>query len=355
MLAAALTAMPAVAGITPPNTSLATIPVVYFGGINATRPAENIAMLAKMRAVGIEKWEGPCWSDCLYNGQNCGPTCGVEQYMVGTLKRVKQANPKVSTFFYWNTLLDFAFYGESAKIPKVVDSNTKKDLVLRNDNGLPNVYVFDYAKEAGRDGWYNFVVNLTKTGYVDGTFADKYGVYAHQNGTSSDWKICNHWCGGVTAEEGQAWNAGKNATVEKTKKFFWDQKGIFFHGTTEFVHSPRNEPETLIKSVKKTLSKYLYAWVYVAGDQEWGSDPTDVDSECDEDSVIAFLLAVEPGAFLECNGWADEFAYSLGDATAPAAQHGDVWTRSFTSGTNVTWNTKTKSGKINWASRVAVL
>ena len=96
----------AVMGVAP-NVSLATLPVVYFGGINATRTQANLEMLAKMRVVGIEKWEGRCWSDCLFKGTNCGPECNVEQYMLDTIRNVKALNPAVSTFFYWNTLLDF--------------------------------------------------------------------------------------------------------------------------------------------------------------------------------------------------------------------------------------------------------
>lgn len=44
-------------GIVPPNTSLATVPVAYFGGNAAYRGDANIEMLAKMRLVQIEKWE----------------------------------------------------------------------------------------------------------------------------------------------------------------------------------------------------------------------------------------------------------------------------------------------------------
>lgn len=51
--------------LTPINISLATLPVVYFGGNSAHRGEDNIAMLAKMRAVMIEKWEGPCWDACI--------------------------------------------------------------------------------------------------------------------------------------------------------------------------------------------------------------------------------------------------------------------------------------------------
>jgi len=335
--------------LTPPNTSLDTLPVVYFGGVNASRPQNNLEMLSKMRAVGIEKWEGPCWSDCLYKSTNCGPECGVEQYMMGTLKAVKELNPNVSTFFYWNTLLDFNFYSEAANLPKVMDSNTKKALVLRNDNGLPNVYVFDYATQSGRDGWYDYVVNLTKTGYVDGTFADKYSSYATKNSSGGGWKICNHWCGGVTEEEAIAWNSGKNATVEKTLQFFTKQKAIFFHGTTEFVKK-NNDPVKMISKIKDTLSKYLYAWVYYAHDQHWDHDPNDVSSECTDDDVAVFLLSVEEGAFLECNGWDDQFSKPLGNPLGPATTHGNFMNRTFASGTFVTWDIKHKKGTINWAS-----
>ena len=64
------------AGISAPNTSLATIPVGYFGGHHTAptatrgtvpcsptagcRPTDNFAMLAKMRLVMVEKWEGHC-------------------------------------------------------------------------------------------------------------------------------------------------------------------------------------------------------------------------------------------------------------------------------------------------------
>eukprot|EP01047_Picozoa_sp_COSAG01_P054730 COSAG01_NODE_6013_length_3901_cov_11.941610_6_plen_103_part_00 len=45
--------------ITPINTSLGTIPTGYFGGAkNGTRSDGDIAQLAKMRLVWIEKWEG---------------------------------------------------------------------------------------------------------------------------------------------------------------------------------------------------------------------------------------------------------------------------------------------------------
>lgn len=103
---------------TPINTSLATVPVGYFGGNAARRGGANIAMLAKMRLVMLEKWEGPCWQSCLAQGPggaSCQPSCDVEAHITDTLRRVKALNAGVSGVLYLNTLMAFPFYAMVAK------------------------------------------------------------------------------------------------------------------------------------------------------------------------------------------------------------------------------------------------
>ena len=110
----AATAASLAVSITPPNTSLATVPVAYFGGNSAHRNNDSIEMLAsarfsrrirpvchcslcassvvhmrsdilmstawcgrcipqaKMRIVMLEKWEGHCWRDCLEDPSSYG-------------------------------------------------------------------------------------------------------------------------------------------------------------------------------------------------------------------------------------------------------------------------------------------
>ena len=74
-----LTPSPSVASI---NTSLYTIPTGYFGGNGvAPRPQDEIELLAEQRMIVIEKWEGPCWAECLSNSSShppipCNPACG---------------------------------------------------------------------------------------------------------------------------------------------------------------------------------------------------------------------------------------------------------------------------------------
>ena len=96
-----------------PDLSLATVPVGYFGGSAAHRDQANIEMLAKMRLVMIEKWEGRCWQDCLAQGPGsppCQPACNAEADIIDTMKRIKAVNPRTATVMYLNTLLAFPFY-----------------------------------------------------------------------------------------------------------------------------------------------------------------------------------------------------------------------------------------------------
>ena len=52
-----------VSAIIAPSTDLDTLPVVYMGGNTLSRPKASVEMLAKMRYIVIEKWEGPCWKE----------------------------------------------------------------------------------------------------------------------------------------------------------------------------------------------------------------------------------------------------------------------------------------------------
>ena len=93
----------AAGGVVVPSTSLETLPVVYMGGNAAPRPQANLAMLAKMRYVVVEKWEGSCWTECLANtskGAQCEPSCREEDAQVATLRAVKALNPEVAGVFY---------------------------------------------------------------------------------------------------------------------------------------------------------------------------------------------------------------------------------------------------------------
>ena len=381
--------------IVAPNMSLATVPCAYFGGNYARRGDANIAMLAKMRLVMLEKWEGSCWQDCLGNGTgsvSCQAGCGVEDYIIDTHRRIKALNPGVSGVLYWNTLLAFPFYravGQFADAHALtVDSDTGKPISIRNDNGMEGIGVYGFDTAAGVALYVETVKNLTTglgmglaargrgRGVIDGFFGDKWDTAATQNKTGG-WQICNHECGSVTAAQAAKWNAGKRQALAAATAYVG--AGPYFSNTNgnnggfEGVGSNLNghwksdsniktgDPRAGIKEVADHLANHTYFYMSCTGDQHWTTDPNDpasLQSACSDQMLARFLLSVEPGCFLGTNGWDPAYERPLGDPLAPAAyapaRGGSPATlnRSFASGTYVTFTYNAKgtdgTGVIFW-------
>jgi hypothetical protein len=171
--------------------------------------------------------------------------------MLSTLRKVKQLNPSVSTVFYWNTILAFPFYAQVGKFAQsdtlLIDANTHSPVMLRNDNGMPGIGVYDFGKAAGRQLWQGLVESVVQTGLVDGIFGDKWSVYATPNASnSSAWAICNHWCGGITEADARAFNAGKNATLKATSDYLGPD-AVFFSATDDLVKHIKRPADMIAK------------------------------------------------------------------------------------------------------------
>ena len=62
--------------IIPPDTSLSTFPVAYYGA-NWNRTDENMEALSKLSIVILLQKDGPCWLKCCPHAPNGGGTqCG---------------------------------------------------------------------------------------------------------------------------------------------------------------------------------------------------------------------------------------------------------------------------------------
>ena len=227
------------AGVQAPNVSLATMPIGYFGGHHnedtsdhgntscpaaGCRPQQNIEMLAKMRLVMIEKWEGHCYDGCMYNASKnmpCYSSCNVEGDMLKTIAAVKAINPSTLGVMYINTLMAFPFYSLSGKFAAsdalLMDMYTNKPVELTNDEGMQHVYVYDWGSEKARELFVEFIRNLLDTGQADGLFSDKWG-YSCSQVNASTWKICNNRCGFVTPAQAAAYNAGAEEVREQISK-----------------------------------------------------------------------------------------------------------------------------------------
>eukprot|EP00035_Acanthoeca_spectabilis_P033118 m.22054 g.22054 ORF g.22054 m.22054 type:complete len:388 (+) comp5758_c0_seq1:36-1199(+) len=347
-----LWAAAAAGGLVQPNTSLATIPAVYLGGSGPPRTSTDIDNLSRLRAVAIEKWEGPCWDDCIANqshGGACLPSCNEEQYQLRTLSAIGAINPAVVKIMYFNSFMAFPYY-------EVETTLVQQDLLLKNlsgnlvafpnDNGLW-VHVPDFSKPATVDLWMAVMVNATQTGHVDGFYADKYQTNITQ--TDKGWLVGNkgvkHY---VSAEVAQAWNAGHQQVLHRMVQTF---DSMLLHLTVTLVNQywgSHMRPMAIYRQTRDWAvnSTIPYIWIHPWGEQK---NPGTT-SLCTKADIVAFLLGVEKGAFVSCQGWDPQFANPLGDPLGPAKDDGAALSRHFSSGTSVRYNYKQDVAELNWAN-----
>ena len=144
----------------------------------------------------------------------------------------------------------------------------------------------------------------------------------------------HHTCCEMNKSTAMLYNAGKNKTMEAAYKFL-GPKAVFFKisdvlSGAHMSRTPAQMNATIARHMTSGLD-HRGPYVHIShGDQKTSHDPHDVTSKCSSDDVALFMLGVEPGAFLGCNGWDPSFAKPLG---------GQRWT-------NIVTNTSAASGPI---------
>eukprot|EP01051_Picozoa_sp_SAG22_P011203 SAG22_NODE_1059_length_5764_cov_3.282966_1_plen_338_part_00 len=334
-----------------------TIPVIChsFDGKHAAeqwpRDPEEIATLAKFRLVVIEKFEGTCWDQCYVHPApgKCVPGCDVENFMLGTARALKAANPKLSVLMYLNSVMLFPFYALAARYesqPSLLLHDEHGRLVrLQNDAGLGNLTVPDWGQAAARELWWEELRNYTATGLIDGVFADKARKDAAKD------QLCNHGCGNLSHSVAIAWGTGHLQLMTEGQRMV-NPGGVVMRkdildltgkeGTTNmnFDFSASLASIEEMAALRKKLTGNIYAY---AG------------KSCSGAEVAAFLIGIDERMFLQCGAWLDEFSYPLGRPLGPANQTGSVYTRRFASGTVATFDSKSPgTASVAWASETNV-
>merc|ERR1712083_352181 len=93
-----------------------------------------------------------------------------------------------------------------------------------------------------------------------------------------------------------------------------------------------------------------------------GKNPGDPHASDIQTELAAFLVAAGEHSYYRCGKWGHTdvpwykvYDMPLGKPLGNATLHNGIYTRSFASGTLVTFNTATETGTIKWASRQTVL
>lgn len=264
------------------------------------------------------------------------------------------------------------------------------------DPGLFPSYLYDYSKPAAVAAWVaGNVKRGLDSGFADGFYADCYinkrlecnppgsnHCYTVGNGTTTHQPMYNN---AVTAEQARDWFPGKKRAMAAAAALAAEAGGSFFSkmaplnqaapygGNMNWIwlpacwHWPQVwrtrgcttagcpivTPEYLIQTVKTILANYSYAVLGTDADLPTSiSSPwrrsTGFVSFCGETATALFLLALEPGCFLLCQGWDERFGLELGLPTGPATLNvsDGSWSREFKHGTSATW--KNGAGVVRW-------
>ena len=158
-----------------PRFSWDTIqPFLHLANKTGPFQPEAFPIMAKFPIVTIDKYQGPCASHSTHAPSD---TCHEEDLIVDVLKKVKAINPSVCTIFYMNSILNFPTYDVAERFlannARLSLHATDGTLITVDGGGTTNMTVFDFQQQAACDLWADTCINATKTGFVDGCFADR--------------------------------------------------------------------------------------------------------------------------------------------------------------------------------------
>jgi len=328
--------------------------------------AATLETLTKFPIVTIEKWQG-----CNATGYT-----SEEDAMLAAAKTIKDAaaakGKHVSVVVWFDSFRIYASpplnpYARKTSGIDCINSRashyleSSTDHLLKNESGVPvlesfaSLHVVDYQKKEMQIYKRDMCLNMTKSGLVDGCGIDGSQQRA---GTSA---IPGPFAAGVA----DAWNSGKVCMMNGTTnaigqglvlgKLPSELGGVggYANGILQEGCTNSNATVTNLRAVaQRSRANGNVPLVY----------------EChanaaDESSMAAFLVGAGENAYWGFGNWVNYtaanmdtrwlsvFDRKLGSPEADAVydEAGSMWTRSFGSGTKVTFNARTEVGTIAWA------
>lgn len=331
-----------------PYFSWDTVPV-YNHMCNKSGPFNNeaVRVLAKFAMVTFEKGQGSDVSDCC-----------AEDKIIAAAKQIKAVNSSVYTLFYYNSVLDWNQYRMHQLFLQHPDwwlRNTSGDPVrIPGDHSFKQpkdgMLVFDFSQQEVRNFWSSDCINATKTGYIEGCFADR---------ANEDTFMKNN----LTKDKEEAYSKGHVQVLQELQHALGDNILIANNDLVPEVSATMIEGFGAEESSIKLLQEGAKQGKLVQAHA--GYHPDSQDNHCKNitNSLAAFLIGAGEYSYYGCSrGWSvsqdnmdwlvwhPEYDKPLGKPMGPAVKQGETYTRQFAAGTAVTFNVKTNEGSIQWGS-----
>lgn len=305
----------------------------------------------------------------------------VEDHLIAACKQLKERNQNLTTIFYtdsanmwtqdqisgWGRIGPQQMYWN----PCVLRADNEivsfhPEWLLRNSSGgqvwdhYANNHILDHSHEKAQQAWVDVCVNATRSGFVDGCFADFPDVGIGSGLQSAPMEPWN-----LTAEKARAWSAGHQKALATLDVALGD--GILVANSKELGLVSGMMLETFtadeIPIIQAAAAKGIVNQVHT---DMYGAKTADV-----RDALAAFLIGTGPLQYFSgpygwqiaqtCDDplgledvkrrWLPEFDKPLGKAHSLARHDSatNTSTRVFGVGTNVMYDHSANRGRIEWS------
>jgi len=354
-----------------PDFSWDTLPVAWHSALKNDWSDEDLKQIAKYPLVTLEKTAGTGvfnWPAGQYYGlpatcqklgdlSNC--SCCEEDLMVEQAKAVKAVNPRAQIVAYMNSVISYPWYRAARK------HVTNESWWLRDVNGtyLNNIHqdpvetwlTWDFSKPEVGDLWIEACRNLTDTGYIDGCFMD--GCANWDPNGAVDGRVVVP--GPVDKETRAAYFEEKPKWMKRLQQqipgvAICGSGGGWVDGVVATQVQNWGSGGNYAGKWIPMLQRAVNAGVLFEAHASCGRNASEPEEQT---KIAAFLVAAGQHSYYMCGGWGagsvewfDEYDLPLGEPLGNAMLDDDgVYHRSFAKGTVVSFDTKSDTGKVQWA------
>jgi len=269
---------------------------------------------------------------------------------VKAFTKIKKVNHSVATIAYTNGIIAYPWYRAAQKFL------THPDYWLRDVNGhlLNNIrenpletwYTWDFSVDAVGSLFEDQCLDMVKTKVVDGCFVDG----------------CINIPGPLKDTTREAYTAKKHKMLSNLQQklpgvLVCGSGGGFLPGmgATQVQNWGKlgNYSKREIPMLQKAMDAGVVFFAHGSAVCHAGGNPLDphVQSE-----LAAFLIAAGPHSYYMCGGWAgtkpiwyEVYTKKIGNPLGNATLKDGIYKRQFKSGTIVTYDIASETGKIMWA------
>eukprot|EP01083_Nonionella_stella_P060302 157536_1 len=309
--------------------------------------APTLDFFTKFPIITFEKGQG------VYSTEEPYASLYAEDKIIDSCKQIKALKPDIICILYYNSINDWTYYKLHdilAENPSMwLRDNNDKVVLVGGDKSFPQpsqgMLVPDYRQESVQTLWASECYNITSNhmDIVDGCFSDKpqfnqFNAYNFTQQQLNEFVIGHN--ASLTLIQSQLNKTNASILIADNG---WVPEGVLGTMLQRFYAQ-----EEYIKQLLSFSTKGMLVEAHA--------------SSCDDitDTLAAFLIGANKYSYYACssgwqwpgnwNKWYSQYDKPLGKPLDDAVKKGNVYSRSFASGTNVTFDTSTNKGKIVWGT-----